>query len=167
MFAGNFAPANWQFCNGQTLPINQYAALFALIGTFYGGNGTTTFQLPNLQGRLPIGQGQGPGLSTYDVGEQTGAENVTILTTNMPVHTHSISVISPRSGSPLEVPDPTEFLSATARNEAPVYAAAAPSVPMGAQSVGVAGQGLPVPISKPSLTVSFIIAMAGIFPSRN
>ena len=100
--AFNFAPRGWFLCNGQTLAIQQYTALFALIGTYYGGNGTSTFQLPNLQGRVPIHQGTGPGLSTYTIGEQGGVENVSLLYNNMPIHNHLINVTSVfgKSGNP-------------------------------------------------------------------
>lgn len=166
MFAGNFAPASWQLCSGQTLSISQYQALFALIGTFYGGNGTTTFQLPDLRGRLPIGQGQGVGLSTYGVGEETGTDNVSLLPNNMPIHSHFVEAMSPAPPSGTNVPT-NGYLSATERNETPVYSSAAPSVAMGPQSVGLNGSSVALGITKPSLTINFIIAMAGIFPSRN
>src|ERR1700723_3711762 len=88
MVGFNFAPQGWAFCNGQLLPISQNAALFALIGTFYGGNGSTTFALPNLQGRVPMGMGTGTGLTTKTIGEFSGAENVQLLISNLPPHTH-------------------------------------------------------------------------------
>src|SRR4051812_15498079 len=91
MFAGNFAPRGWAFCNGQILPIAQNAALFSILGTTYGGNGTTTFGLPDLRGRVPVHQGQGPGLSQYDLGEQTGSEGVTLTINQVPVHTHAFA----------------------------------------------------------------------------
>ena len=88
MFGGNFAPSNWAFCNGQTLAISQYQVLFTLIGTTYGGNGTTTFNLPNLQGQLAVGMGQGGGLSNYALGQMGGVESVTLTTSTMPSHNH-------------------------------------------------------------------------------
>src|SRR5438270_2669849 len=88
MFGGNFAPRGWSLCNGQLLPIAQNTALFSLLGTTYGGNGQTTFALPDLRGRVPLHWGQGPGLSNYDLGEQTGTESVTLLSTQMPAHSH-------------------------------------------------------------------------------
>src|SRR5205085_2123416 len=88
IFAGNFAPTGWATCDGQLLPISQNTALFSLLGTFYGGDGKSTFALPNLQGSAPIGVGQGSGLSNYDLGQISGASNVTLLTTEMPIHTH-------------------------------------------------------------------------------
>ena len=90
MFGGNFAPSSWAFCNGQTLAISQYQVLFTLIGTTYGGNGTTTFNLPNLQGQLAVGMGQGPGLSNYPIGQTGGVESVTLTTANMAAHNHPL-----------------------------------------------------------------------------
>ena len=91
MFGGNFAPSGWAMCNGQILPIAQNAALFSILGTSFGGNGTSTFGLPDLRGRAPVHQGQGPGLTTYILGELTGSENVTILQTQMPIHNHMVN----------------------------------------------------------------------------
>ena len=88
LFAGNFAPRGWAFCNGQLLSIAQNTALFSILGTTYGGNGQTTFALPDLRGRVPVHAGQGPGLSNYDLGQQGGAESVTLTTAQMPAHTH-------------------------------------------------------------------------------
>ena len=88
MFAGNFAPRGWAFCNGQILPISQNTALFSLLGTYYGGNGRSDFGLPNLQGSVAIGNGQGPGLSLHDLGETAGSAGVTLLTSEIPAHTH-------------------------------------------------------------------------------
>src|SRR5216684_7480455 len=90
MFAGNFAPTGWALCNGQLMPISQNTALFSLLGTFYGGDGKTTFGLPNLQGSIPISQGQGGGLSDYFVGQSGGEQTVTLLTTEMPQHNHNL-----------------------------------------------------------------------------
>src|SRR5690349_13883210 len=91
MFAGNFAPRGWAFCQGQILSIAQNTALFSILGTTYGGNGQTTFALPDFRGRVPVGQGQGPGLSSYVLGEVSGTESTTLLTTNMPVHNHGLT----------------------------------------------------------------------------
>src|SRR5437879_11862971 len=91
MFAGNFAPRGWALCNGQILPIAQNTALFSILGTTYGGNGQTTFALPDLRGRVPVGSGQGPGLSNYDLGQQGGSESETLTVNQMPEHTHAIT----------------------------------------------------------------------------
>src|SRR3954471_16909667 len=92
LFAGNFAPRNWAFCNGQLMPIAQNTALFSILGTTFGGNGQTTFGLPDFRGRVSVGTGQGTGLTNHDLGEQSGTENVTLSTAQMPAHTHTIAV---------------------------------------------------------------------------
>lgn len=94
MFAGNFAPYGWAFCQGQTLPISQYQAVFSLLGTFYGGDGTSTFALPDLRGRVPLSFGQGPGLSSYTLGQESGTESVTATVATLPAHTHTISTVT-------------------------------------------------------------------------
>src|SRR5580700_6989581 len=109
MFGFNFAPNGWALCNGQTLAISQYSALFALLGTTYGGNGTTTFQLPNLQGQVPIHQGNGGG-GTYVIGEASGSPNVTLLNNNMPLHNHLVNAVTSTSGN---VPQPAGAYPAT------------------------------------------------------
>src|ERR1700757_3402525 len=99
MFAGNFAPRGWALCNGQLMSISQNTALFSILGTTYGGNGTTTFALPDLRGRAPIGPRQGPGLSSYSLGEEGGTEQVTLLSTQMPAHNHLVNVSSTQSSN--------------------------------------------------------------------
>src|SRR5512140_216933 len=94
MFAGNFAPRSWALCNGQLLPIAQNTALFSILGTTYGGDGRTTFALPDLRGRVPVHPGQGPGLSNYVLGEMAGTENTTLLINNMPAHNHTLNAVS-------------------------------------------------------------------------
>jgi len=159
MFAGNFAITGWQMCNGQTLPISQYAALFAILGTTYGGNGTSTFQLPNFQGRVPIHWGQGAGLSPYVIGEIAGTENATLLYNNMPLHSHTVNVVDGPSsaGSPQN-----NYLAKTA-----AYSAGPASGTMNPAVIGNAGGNTPFSILQPYLVVTFLIAMVGIFPSRN
>jgi microcystin-dependent protein len=159
MFAGNFAITGWQMCNGQTLPISQYAALFSIIGTYYGGNGTSTFQLPNLQGRVPIHQGTGAGLPTYVVGEVGGAESTTLLYNNMPLHNHQLNVVDGPAG--LGTPQ-GNFLAKTV-----AYSAGPSNGTMNAAAIGAAGGNVPFSIIQPYLCVTFLIAMVGIFPSRN
>jgi len=161
LFAGNFAPRGWMFCNGQLLPIAQNTALFSLLGTTYGGDGMTTFALPDLRGRMPIGWGQGPGLSNYDLGEQAGMENVTLTISNMPAHNHPLLGAS-GNGAPL----PTgNSLGAPAAN---IYDGKnAPNLAMNAASIGLAGGSQPFPVMQPFLAMSWIIAIEGIFPSRS
>jgi microcystin-dependent protein len=168
IFAGNFAPSGYQLCQGQLLSISQYAALFAILGTTYGGNGTTTFALPDLRGRAPIGQGTGNGLSPVVLGQVGGNQNVSILTGNMPSHNHLISASN--SGGGLPSPQ-SNFLAQpldAGQNPTSMYSAAvAPAVTMAPTSVSLAGQGLPVNVQNPYLGINYIIAMVGLFPSRN
>lgn len=169
MFAGNFAPQNWALCTGQLLPINQYSALFSLLGTTYGGNGTQNFALPNLQGRIPIGQGQGPGLSNYVLGQPGGSENVTILLSNLPNHPHSLNAsptaaTSQTVGSTVMPAKPNtagnKFFTVTG-SKSPLMEH------LSAGSCGLAGGSQPHSNLMPTLCVTFIIALTGIFPSRN
>jgi microcystin-dependent protein len=169
LFGGNFAPSGWALCNGQLLAISQYAALFSILGTTYGGNGVQTFGLPNLQGRTPIHWGTGPGLTTRVLGEIDGTENVSLLISNMPAHNHLINASTTVATQVL----PTNFILAQSVDTA---AGGAPSnfiEPTGANTtlastaVSMAGSSLPHDNMQPYLAVSFIIALVGVFPSRN
>jgi microcystin-dependent protein len=171
MFGGNFAPRGWALCQGQLLPINQYTALFSLIGTFYGGDGRTTFALPNLQGRCAIGMGNGPGLTPRQIGQVTGQEMVTLNQTQMPSHTHQLL----GNNTDATNNDPTNGTLAKENvviergsPATPVngYSAAAANVGMGA-SIGNAGGNLPHNNMQPSLAMNYVIALVGIYPSRN
>lgn len=157
----NFAPRGWAFCNGQVLSIAQNTALFSLLGTTYGGNGQTTFALPNLQGRLPMHTGQGPGLSNRVQGEQGGSANVTLLATEMPAHSHALATAAV----------PADRATATGNRLAqprdPVYRNAAPDGQLAGAAIGASGGSLPHNNLSPYLAVNFIIALQGIFPSRN
>ena len=159
----NFAPRGWAMCNGQILPIAQNTALFSLLGTTYGGNGQTTFALPNLQSRWPLHFGQGPGLSAYVIGEAGGSESVTITTNQMASHTHpEILMVSSSS----------KGLNATALNSsfgaASIYIASAPDTAMApAGNTGPAGGSQPTEILPPYLAINWCIALEGIYPSRN
>jgi microcystin-dependent protein len=164
MFGGNFAPRGWAFCNGQIMPISQNTALFSLLGTTYGGNGTSTFALPNLQSRVPVHWGTGAGLSFYVIGQQAGQENVTLLQSQMPAHTHLLNAVT--SGGNQASPTgnlPAVESTGTSLN----YSSDPANTTMNPAAVANAGQSLPVPVVQPYLAVSFIIALAGIFPSRN
>ena len=170
MVGFNFAPIGWALCNGQLLSIAQNTALFSLLGTTYGGDGVSTFALPNLQSRVPVHQGQGSGLSPYVIGSVGGTENVTLLATQMPSHNHLINV----NNTPGTAPDPTRNIQAEAatgdpRNPTliPQFTAAAPTGTMAPTTVSMAGGGQPHPNIQPYLTINFIIALQGIFPSRN
>jgi microcystin-dependent protein len=166
----NFAPVGWALCNGQTLPISQYSALFALLGTTYGGNGTTNFNLPDLQGRLPIHWGNGTGLSPYVIGEKGGTENVMLQSNQMPIHNHLVNVNNQNGGAS----DPTNGILAvgnTGGGRTPTinldYTTAAATGTLAPTAVSVAGGNVPHPNIQPFLTVNFIIALVGIFPSRS
>jgi len=173
MFAGNFAPRGWMFCNGQTLSIQQYAALFSLLGTAYGGNGTTTFQLPNLQSRLPVAQGQGSGLSNYFLGQAAGTPTVNLTLQNMPNHTHMLNATTAMAntgtiGTNTLPAQPNGPIASPEFYAAPVSGQPAPTPQaMAAGACGPAGGNQPHNNMMPSLCITFIIAMSGIFPSRS
>ncbi|MDQ6422916.1 tail fiber protein [Paenibacillus sp. LHD-117] len=160
----NFAPTGWALCNGQLLPISQNTALFSLLGTFYGGDGKSTFALPNLQDSAPMHSGQGAGLSERSIGESSGTQYVTLLTSEMPAHNHAI-----RTGSTMTVqgnPDGA-FPSTTAgRRGGLLYGPHASGVVMNPEAVSVTGSSLPHNNMQPYLGMYFIIAMQGIFPPR-
>jgi microcystin-dependent protein len=155
MFAGNFAPNGWALCSGQLLPISEYEALFALIGTTYGGDGQSTFALPDLRGRVPVHFGVG-----IVVGEQAGAETVTLTTNQIPAHTHAHSA----SASPASTTGNPTGLTANSGTTL-IYGADAPSIPLNAAAISTVGGNQPHDNMAPFLTVNFIIALFGIFPS--
>lgn len=196
IFAGNFAPKTWAFCQGQTLAVQSNQALFALIGTYYGGNGTTTFMLPDLRGRTAIGQGQGPGLAAYTIGEQVGTETVTLNTSQMGAHIHAVQVgpfSASGSGSftlnAVDVPgDKSEpggnFFAVDNTGSASPYVIQGPGDSpdlMSANATSITGVVVPpqqVNLSTaggsaahnnmmPSIALNYIICIQGIFPSRN
>lgn len=167
MFAGNFAPRGWQFCQGQVLSIAQNTALFSILGTTYGGNGQTTFALPDLRGRVPMQPGQGPGLSPRTLGEQGGSENVTLISTQMPAHTHA-HVASGAQGDQFSPEGNVNAVQVDPNTQQPVNMySAAPNTTMNPASIGVAGGSQPHNNMQPYTCINFIIAMEGIFPSRN
>jgi len=155
-------------CNGQTLAIQQYTALFSIIGTYYGGNGTTTFQLPNLQGRAIKGPGSAPGLSTYVIGEVGGLESVTLQQTQMPIHTHAVNAQS-AGGNAVSPANAVPAQDGSGKTAIPMYTTGAVSAPvtMAPTMIGTAGSSLPTPVLDPYLCVTYIIAIEGTFPSRN
>jgi microcystin-dependent protein len=174
----NFAPRGWAFCSGQILSIAQNTALFSLLGTTYGGNGQTTFALPDLRGRVPVSSGQGPGLSNYSLGQVSGTETTTLLITQMPQHTHGVGplTINAKSGpgntrSPeLALPAmEASGVTATYSNDgAPPNITLSPlaiSAPPG--TIQPTGGNQPFSIVQPYLTLNYCIALEGIFPSRN
>ena len=163
MFAGNFAPYGWAFCQGQILPIAQNTALFSLLGTTYGGDGRTTFALPDLRGRVPVGFGQGLGSSNRVIGEQFGTETVTLTTAQMPVHSHTVNAVTTEGNQNL----PTNSLPANTKTLDKEYSDANANTTMKATMVNPTGGSQPFGVSQPSLGVNFIIALQGVYPSRN
>jgi microcystin-dependent protein len=157
LFAGNFAPRGWAFCDGQIMAINQNTALFSLLGTTYGGNGQTTFALPDLRGRVPVGPRQGPGLQNYDLGEFSGVETVTLISTQMPAHQH----LQPASNADEDTNRPNNAVPA----KGGVYAGSTDGSNLDPTSV--AGGNQPHENRPPFLAMNYIIAVEGIFPSRN
>jgi microcystin-dependent protein len=167
IFAGNFAPRGWAQCNGQLLSIAQNTALFSILGTTYGGDGRVTFALPDLRGRVPVHMGQGPGLSNYVEGEASGSETVTLISTQMPAHTHIVTC----SGSAGAIDNPTNAVpglatESTTRNPVNSYNPTADAT-MAVSMVQPAGGSQPHQNLQPFLVLNFIIATEGIFPSRN
>jgi microcystin-dependent protein len=166
IFPFNFAPTGWAFCNGQLLPISQNTALFSLLGTTFGGDGKSNFALPNLQGRVPLGPGQGPGLSPYNLGDAGGEVTVTLLASQMPVHTHAMQVAAQEGA--LNNPGPQNALS----RSHPGYnyttpASAGTLTTLAGGAVGVSGSSQPHNNLMPYLTLNFCIALVGVFPPRS
>jgi microcystin-dependent protein len=165
MFGGNFAPSGWAFCNGQLLSIAQNTALFSILGTQFGGDGVTTFGLPDLRGRVPVHQGAGPGLSPYVIGQLGGTEQVTLTTGQMPAHSHLVNADGNAGGKNLPTGNFPGSVSPSATEK--MYSPGPASGTMNAGMIAPAGNSQPVPVIQPYECVSFIIALRGIFPSRN
>lgn len=161
----NFAPNGWAFCNGQLLSISQNTALFSLLGTTYGGDGVSTFALPNLQGRVPLHFGQGAGLSGYVMGQTVGVENVTLQATQIPSHTHSYTPQA--NGRPGTVTGPAGALWAGSATGDSLYATGASNASMAAQTLGNTGGSQSHENRQPTLALNFVIALQGVYPSRN
>ncbi len=167
----SFAPIGYQSCNGQLLSIAENTALFSLIGTNYGGDGQVTFSLPDLRGRTPIHQGEGPGLPEYAIGEVGGNPNATLLTTNMPAHSHAaigINVRIPVTANSEDSVATNQYIgNATSDTFGPTPSTASLGAPIVSGNTAQAGGGLPFSIQNAYLTVNYSIAVEGIFPSRN
>jgi microcystin-dependent protein len=165
----NFAPLDWAFCDGALLPISQNTALFSLLGTFYGGNGTSNFALPNLQGCVVVGQGQGDGLSPYEVGQAGGSATATLNENQLPSHNHTIPASATAGRG--SVPGLTVALGSGGRGSQPIYASpttqSASPTTMSGSECGSMGESQPHNNLMPYLTMNYVIAMAGIFPSRS
>jgi microcystin-dependent protein len=158
-----FAPIGWATCEGQILPISQYTALFSLLGTTYGGDGKSTFALPDLRGRRVVGMGQGPGLDDYPIGQMVGEESVTLILSQLPTHTHAILASGPVPPSPDSLGPIGNVWAATVPF---LYNAGGTPVPMNPGTLEPAGGSQPHNNLSPYLTMTYIIAMQGVFPSR-
>lgn len=180
MFAGNFSPRNWAYCNGQLLAIATNTALFSLLGTIYGGNGSTTFALPDFRGRSPVSAGQGPGLSYYSLGEASGSQEGYLSLINLPNHTHtatgtpSITVNQPCNTGEATLNEPDGMYPATPSGGAGMYGTPSDDVmktydlaPHSNIVAGNTGGSQPFELGSPYLGINYIICMYGIFPSRN
>jgi len=167
IFAGNFAPRGWALCNGQLMSIAQNTALFSLLGTTYGGDGRVTFGLPDLRGRAPLHFGQGPGLSNYTQGEVSGTETVTLLSTQMPAHSH---VAGANTGAGDVAPSPTTVWAVPTDSQGapiPSFTAQPVNTTLSPSAIQPSGGSQPHDNRSPYLVMNFCIALEGIFPSRN
>lgn len=178
IFAGNFAPRGWAFCNGALLSVAQNSALFAILGTSYGGNGQTTFGLPDLRSRVPVGggYGPGPGLTTYVLGEATGTESNSILLSNLPAHNHPTTINVSKANASVSAATVGSSLAAPGdyaggRTFSPVlgYNTVSPDTALNPATAASATVGSNIPVNniQPVLGISYIICLEGIFPSRN
>lgn len=161
IFAGNFAPRGWAFCDGQLLPIAQNTALFSLIGTTYGGDGRTTTALPNLQGRAPMHPGRGPGLTARQLGQRTGVETVSLSQAQIPSHTHTLRGNSQRGGTG----SPSQAV--LDNSSMPAYGSATNLTSMNSNTVARTGGGQDHLNMQPFLSINFIISLQGLYPSRD
>jgi microcystin-dependent protein len=160
----NFPPTGWAFCDGQLIPISQNTALFSLLGTFYGGDGKSTFALPDLQDSAPIHQGQGQGLSEYVLGQKSGSESVTLLTSELPFHTHQANASI--DDAQFQAPAPDRELATSNPGFAYQSDDSTNLTSMNPQTLSMAGSSLPHNNMMPSLVLNFVIAMQGVFPAR-
>lgn len=165
IFPFNFPPKGWAFCNGQLMPLSQNTALFSLLGTTYGGDGKSTFALPDMQGNAPMQPGQGQGLSLRDLGQIGGADNVTLLISEIPVHNHTVETHNLDAGG-LQNPGPTALLAKSSQGNAYQTNTSANLVQFAPQALSLTGGGLPHNNMQPYLTLNFCIALQGIFPQR-
>ena len=163
MFAGNFAPAGWMFTEGQLLPISEYETLFNLIGTTYGGDGQTTFALPDLRGRLPIHMGQGAGLGSYILAQTGGVETVTLTSNTIPAHSHPLLASTNTAQTATLSGNVTGATNGTVNQ---YYRQATPAQPMAPNSIGSTGGNQPHDNFQPYLCIDFIISLFGVFPSQ-
>jgi microcystin-dependent protein len=173
LFAGNFAPAGWAFCDGSLLPISENETLFNLIGTIYGGDGQATFAVPDLRGRVPVGQGQGPSLSNRIIGETGGQETVTLTTANMPSHSHNGRLVVNNGNATTSVPTATSSIatsgSFSGRTFLPnlCYSTSTQDILLQTVTTSSVGTSTPIDMTKPRLGINYIISLFGIFPPTN
>lgn len=160
----NFVPLNWLACDGQQLPIAQYEALFALIGTTYGGNGQTTFAVPDLRGRIPLCIGQGPGRSVFPIGQIAGTENVTLTATQIGAHSHPLHASAQPGTS--ATPAPTQALAVNAQTAANLYGPAPGNVTLAGNAIAASGSSMPHENRQPFQVINYIICYNGVFPSQ-
>jgi microcystin-dependent protein len=163
IFPFNFAPKGWAFCDGQILPLSQNTALFSLLGTTYGGDGKSNFALPDMQGNAPMHPGQGPGLSLHDLGEVGGSETVTLLQSEMPSHPHTVLSVPGNFAANTNVPNNTAFAKTAQGN---IYTPFANPGALSGQTIAPAGGDQPHNNMMPYITLSFCIALQGVFPAR-
>lgn len=161
LFAGSFAPQDWALCNGQLLSIAQNSALFSILGTTYGGDGQTTFSLPNLQGRVPIHPGQSSGTSVYVSGQSAGTENVSLMIGNLPSHNHMVQATQTATSS-----DPNGLVPANENVNRTLIYGAPDATLMAPTMTAPVGGGIPVGVVQPYLCINFIICLQGIYPTR-
>lgn len=166
IFPFTFAPTGWAFCDGQIMPISQNTALFSLLGTVYGGDGKSTFALPDLQGSAAMHPGQGPGLSLYDLGQIGGSETVTLLVSEIPAHTHAVGRALADAGNTVSPANAVWAQAGAGRGAAALYRDGSPTGQVNIQSLNVTGGGLPHNNMQPYLTLNFCIALQGVFPQR-
>ena len=162
IFPFNFAPKGWAWCDGQLLPLSQNTALFSLLGTTYGGDGESNFALPDLQGSFPMHYGQGPGLSPHDLGEQSGSETVTLLTSEIPAHSHVVNTVS--GAASVARPSPSVVLGGAPTRP---YSIENANTAMSGHQLGLEGRNQPHNNMPPYLTFYFNIALQGVFPPRS
>src|SRR4051812_16686379 len=163
IFPFNFPPTGWAFCDGQILPLSQNTALFSLLGTTYGGDGKSTFALPDLQGRAAMHPGQGQGLSLHDLGEEGGSETVTLLQAEIPLHTHQMKAASTQA----DLQDPASDRVLARSQPGFAFLAGSPNPPLAAEAVAPAGGDLPHNNMQPYLTLNYNIALQGVFPPHS
>jgi len=162
MFGFNFAPVGWATCSGQPMAISQNTALFSLLGTYYGGNGTTTFNLPDLRSRVAVNQGQGTGLSPYNIGQMGGGENTTLAINNLPQHNHTVSLAASDANAQVSRPGGAVL----ARTATSIYNSASDGTTMASNTTSTAGSSAAFSNLQPYLAVNFCIALQGIYPTR-